>query len=88
VHGIHGAALGLAGAFGKYFTHRLREAGMEKVEDLVKRAMLDPETARYLLSRAPPNSTGSNAAKMKLAQRLARLSVFEQPQNQRGEIRP
>jgi hypothetical protein len=60
---------------------------MSKVEDLVKQAMFDPETARFLLSRAPPNSTASNAAKMKLAQRLARLSVFEQPQNQRKESR-
>jgi hypothetical protein len=34
--GIKGAALGLTGAFGKYFVHKLRGAGMEKVEDLVK----------------------------------------------------
>ncbi len=88
VHGMKGAALGLAGAFGKYFTHKLREAGMEKVEDLVKQAMLDPDTARHLLSRAPPNSPASSAAKMKLAQRMARLSVFEQAENKGGDSRP
>jgi hypothetical protein len=88
VHGVKGAAIGMTGAFGKYFVHKLREAGMEKVEDLVKRAMLDPETARHLLSRAPPNSTASNTAKMKLAGRLARLSVFEGAESQGKESRP
>jgi hypothetical protein len=86
VHGAKGAALGVTGALGKYFTHKLREAGMEKVEDLVKQAMLDPDTARHLLSRAPVNSAASNSAKMKLANRVARLSVFEQANNQ--EARP
>jgi hypothetical protein len=53
----------------------MREAGLSKVDDLVKQAMLDPQLARALLMRAPERPNSGSA--MKLAQQLRRLSVFE-----------
>jgi hypothetical protein len=74
VHGVPGAATGIVGVLGKNVIGRMREAGMEKVSDLIKQAMLDPDLARYLLAKAPTKpGTGSSVS---LAQQLRRLSMY------------
>lgn len=74
VHGLTGALTGIAGVLGKNVVGRMHEAGMEKVGDLVRQAMLDPELARVLLSKAPAKPDTGTA--MTLAHRLRRLSVY------------
>jgi hypothetical protein len=61
------------GAFVAPLFASLREAGLQKVDDLVREALLDPTTARILLSNAP--ASNQNPAKA-LAMRLRRLSVM------------
>jgi hypothetical protein len=74
VHGLTGAATGITGVLGKNVIGKMREAGMEKVSDLIKQAMLDPDLARYLLAKAPTKpGTGSSVS---LAQQLRRLSMY------------
>jgi hypothetical protein len=73
VHGVTGALTGVAGVLGKNVVGRMHEAGMEKVSDLIRQAMLDPELARLLLAKAPAKNTGTA---MTLAHRLRRLSVY------------
>jgi hypothetical protein len=74
VHGLAGAATGITGVLGKNVIGKMREAGMEKVSDLIKQAMLDPDLARYLLAKAPTKpGTGSSVS---LAQQLRRLSMY------------
>jgi hypothetical protein len=51
VHGLPGAALGVLGVMGKSVVGRARDADLERVEDLVKQAMLNPDIARYLLGK-------------------------------------
>jgi hypothetical protein len=51
-----------------------REAGLAKVDDLVKEAMLHPEIARSLLQKATPNSRAAVAGI--LSRRLVPLSMF------------
>lgn len=50
---------------------RLREAGLEKVDDLIKQAMLDPKLAEVLLSKVPMKQVERT-----LVDRLAKLSVM------------
>jgi hypothetical protein len=74
VHGLTGAATGITGVLGKNVIGKMREAGMEKVSDLIKQAMLDPDLARYLLAKAPTKpGTGTSVS---LAQQLRRLSMY------------
>jgi hypothetical protein len=74
VHGLTGAATGITGVLGKNVIGKMREAGMGKVSDLIKQAMLDPDLARYLLAKAPTKpGTGSSVS---LAQQLRRLSMY------------
>jgi hypothetical protein len=75
VHGVAGAALGVLGVMGKSVVGRARDAGLEKVEDLVKQAMLNPDIARYLLGKV--SSKPETRATLSLAQQLRRLSMFE-----------
>jgi hypothetical protein len=75
VHGVAGAALGVLGVMGKSVVGRARDAGLEKVEDLVKQAMLNPDIARYLLGKV--SSKPEARAALSLAQQLRRLSMFE-----------
>lgn len=74
-HGSTGALAGVTAALGKNVVSKMREAGMEQVGDLVKRAMLDPDLARALLAKVPPKATPQAA--VTLAQQLKRLSLFE-----------
>jgi hypothetical protein len=74
VHGMTGALTGIAGVLGKNVVGRLHEAGMEKVSDLIRQAMLDPELARILLAKRPAKPDTGTA--MTLAHRLRRLSVY------------
>ena len=74
VHGVTGALTGIAGVLGKNVIGRMHEAGMEQVSDLIRQAMLDPELARVLLSKAPAKPDAGSA--MTLAHRLRRLSVY------------
>jgi hypothetical protein len=74
VHGVTSALTGIAGVLGKNVVGRMHEAGMEKVSDLIRQAMLDPELARVLLSKAPAKPDTGTA--MTLAHRLRRLSVY------------
>jgi hypothetical protein len=57
-YGIPGAAAGAVGVLGQSVLSSAREAGLSKVDNLVKQAMLDPQLARTLLMKAPerPNS--------------------------------
>jgi hypothetical protein len=77
VGGAKGALIGFTGALGKQGLSRMREAGMAKIDDLVKRAMLDPDLAAALLRKAPPRV--NSEATVSLGARLARLSMFAFP---------
>jgi hypothetical protein len=72
--GPKGLALAVGGVLGKNVVGRMHEAGMEKVSDLIRQAMLDPELARVLLAKAPSKPDTGSA--MTLAHRLRRLSVY------------
>lgn len=74
VHGVQGALAGVAGVLGKNVIGRMREAGMHKVDDLIRQAMLDPELARHLLAKAPQKPDAGSA--MTIAHRLRRLSMY------------
>jgi hypothetical protein len=60
---------------GKSVVGRARDVGLEKVDDLVKQAMLNPDIARYLLGKV--SIKPETRATVSLAQQLRRLSVFE-----------
>ncbi|MET0446604.1 MAG: hypothetical protein ABW151_18640 [Pseudorhodoplanes sp.] len=62
-----------AGALGGVVIGALREAGVKKVDDLVKLAMLNPDVARRLLAKNPPTSKG---AQMSLAAAIRRAVVI------------
>jgi hypothetical protein len=65
---------GIATVLGKNVLGRMHEAGMQKVDDLIRQAMLDPELAKLLLAKAPSKpDTGSART---LAHRLRRLSLY------------
>jgi hypothetical protein len=74
-YGAMGAGAGAIGVLGQTVLSSAREAGLSKVDDLVKQAMLDPQIARTLLMKAPERANSGSA--MKLAQQLRRLTVFE-----------
>jgi hypothetical protein len=71
---LTGALTGIAGVLGKNVIGRMHEAGMEKVDELIRQAMLDPEPARLLLAEAPAKPDTGTA--MTQAHRLRRLSVY------------
>ena len=48
-----------AGAIAPYLAGRMREAGLQRADELVCEAMLDPETARRLLAKVPAASSRS-----------------------------
>jgi hypothetical protein len=75
VHGVPGAALAALGVMGQSVVGRARDAGLEKVDDLVKQAMLNPDIARYLLGKV--SIKPETRATVSPAQQLRRLSVFE-----------
>jgi hypothetical protein len=69
--GPFGAALG---AIGSHVLLGAQEAGIKSVEDLVGRAMLDPDLAKTLMTKAPKKpDTGSGVT---LANKLRRMSVM------------
>jgi hypothetical protein len=53
VHGLTGALTGIAGVLGKNVVGRMHEAGMEKVSDLIRQAMLDWRRHRAGWTPAP-----------------------------------
>lgn len=72
--GVKGGLGGVATVLGRNVLGRMREAGMTKVDDLIRQAMLDPELARILLGKAPAKPDTGSA--MTIAHRLRRLSVY------------
>ena len=72
---VVGSTLGaLAGGVGGYVVKSLRDAGLQKVDDLVAEAMLNPKLAVALL-KAAPEKTEAGAYKS-LANALKRTSMF------------
>ena len=64
---------GAAAAIGTGTVQALRQAGLHKVDDLVRDAMLDPATARILLAKAP--AKGDSGPYIALAQRYRRAAL-------------
>ena len=64
---------GTAAAIGTGTVAALRQAGLHKVDDLVRDAMLDPATARILLAKAP--AKGDSGPYIALAQRYRRAAL-------------
>jgi len=81
--GVKGGLAGIATVLGKNVLGRMREAGMTKVDDLIRQAMLDPELARMLLGKAPAKPDTGSA--MTIAHRLRRLSVYAPTQGVQRE---
>lgn len=74
--GPFGAALG---AVGSHVLLGAREAGIKNVEDLIGRAMLDPDLAKTLMMKAPKKiDTGSE---LTLGAKLKRMAVMTGAQN-------
>ena len=48
---------GLIGIVGGGAVSAMRKAGLEKVDDIIKDALLNPDRARLLLERFPPKPT-------------------------------
>lgn len=72
--GLSGAAVGAVGGAGKQLVGALRDAGMTKVSDLVRDAMLDPDLAATLLRKS--SASPHVGPHVTLANQLKRLSVF------------
>lgn len=69
--GFYGA---LAGTVGSHVLLGMRETGIKTVEDLIQKAMLDPDLARTLLMKAPRKvGTGSEVT---LANKLRQMTVM------------
>lgn len=69
----------LIGGLGSKALLEAREAGIKSVEDMVQKAMLDPDLARTLLMKAPKKlDTGSE---LTLAAKLRRMAVVAGVQN-------
>lgn len=73
-HGVSGAVGGGLLALGSHVIGGMREAGLQRVNDLVREAMLNPELARTLLMKAPIKPNIGSA--VTLAHQLRRMSVF------------
>lgn len=71
-HVVPGSEIGGAMA-GKYLND-MRNAGLSKADDLVRKAMLDPEYAATLLKKAPPKP--DQGSYLTLSQKLKRQSMF------------
>lgn len=71
LHGPIGAMIGYGGS---HLFNKMRDAGLTRIDQLVRDAMLDPDLARSLLMKAPKRpGTGSE---LTLARQLRRLSVL------------
>ena len=69
--GLIGATLG---AIGSRVVSAAREAGIGRIDDLIREAMLDPKLAKTLMMKAPKKpDTGSEIT---LASRLRRMAAF------------
>jgi hypothetical protein len=86
LHSLPGAAIGAASAAGQHVISSLRAAGIEKVDDLVKEAMLHPDIAKALLAKAPIKP--DRGSEITLAQRLKRLAVFGAAQAAAASMQP
>lgn len=64
----------LAGTLGAYVVTSMRNAGLQKVDDLIAQAMLRPDLARALFNKVPTRASDPSA--MPLRQALNRASVF------------
>lgn len=77
--GIGGISGAVIGGLGSRALLSAREAGIQTVEDMVKRAMLDPDLAKSLLMKAPKKiDTGSE---LTLAAKLRRMGLVTGIQN-------
>ena len=61
-HVVGGEVGAMAGLFGSQALGSARAAGFRKIDDLVDRALLDPQFARILAMKAPIKSRAADAA--------------------------
>lgn len=73
-HGLEAAITGAAGALGTHVVGGMRQAGMTKVSDLVRDAMLNPELAKALLAKAPVKV--GRGSEVSLAHQLRRVAML------------
>jgi len=79
-------ALGLAATVGTGTALALRQAGIHRIDDLVREAMLDPSTANLLLMKAP--AKGDTGPYIPLAQRLRRGVLAGEAANASSSSQP
>lgn len=72
--GPAGAILGGAGAVAQHTISKMGAAGLTKVEELVREALLNPELAATLMRKAPVRAGAG--PEISLGQQLKRLSMF------------
>lgn len=77
------AAAGLGGLKAVKYVKTLREAGIDKVQDAVKDALLNPERARYYLGKSTPKEA---EGKLHALARSVRRSLIMQPVMQTATI--
>jgi ddrB-like ParB superfamily domain len=92
-HGLHiasGIGLGVptgflgsaAGAVGGIVLSAMREAGMRRIDDLIREAMLDPELARRLLMKHAPGSKTQELSLANYLRRNAAATLFQNKSKQ------
>lgn len=79
--------IGLMAGVGGYGLAAARNAGMARVQDLVKNAMLDPELAKALLAKVKENKGAGRQAAAKIT-KLLTSSTTEERSGNRDEKRP
>jgi len=79
-------ALGLAATVGTGTALAIRQAGIHRIDDLVREAMLDPSTANLLLMKAP--AKGDTGPYIPLAQRLRRGVLAGEAANASSSSQP
>jgi hypothetical protein len=67
---LGGSIVGIPAAIGTALFVVLRKKGIEKIDDLIKEALLDPKLAHALMAKVKP--AGTKQATISLTQRLAR----------------
>jgi hypothetical protein len=72
--GVGGPWGAIAGALGSQVVSSARTAGLQKVDDLLVQAMLNPDLARALFNKVPARNSDSSAISLRNA--LNRASMF------------
>lgn len=66
---------GAVGFIAAHITQQMREAGIDRVDQLVTKAMLDPRLARELLKKVPEKPTGGSALTIGRALRASAIGT-------------